>query len=242
MKRIRVIQSWGLAASMLLLRATCRVRLHDDPRDRLRDSGSPYAYSILHAHQVSAAVKREKGTAAMVSMSGDGQLLLPGFWTLGIKPIRGSNRSAHQDKGGRSALKELIAHVVGGLPALIAVDGPRGPRKPCSQRDCRAVARIGSGRAECCRRALASLDPGTNVGPSTDPPTFLPNRRLLCRTALARSERVGRAIPDPDSIIVESVGTAMRSRRVNPVGIDSRQRLTAGTAIAVATSPIRRRS
>lgn len=128
MKRIRVVQSWLLAVAMLVLRATCRVAVYDDPRDRLRDAGAHYAYSILHAHQVSAAIKRERGTAAMVSMSGDGQLLLPGFWTLGIKAIRGSNRSQEQDKGGRRALKELIAHVIRGLPALIAVDGPRGPR------------------------------------------------------------------------------------------------------------------
>jgi lysophospholipid acyltransferase (LPLAT)-like uncharacterized protein len=128
MKRIRVFQSWVLAVVMLALRVTCRVAVYDDPRDGLRDSGATYAYSILHAHQLSAAINREKGTAAMVSMSGDGQLLLPGFWTMGIKAIRGSNRSGQQDKGGRSAIRELTAHVAGGLPAIIAVDGPRGPR------------------------------------------------------------------------------------------------------------------
>jgi lysophospholipid acyltransferase (LPLAT)-like uncharacterized protein len=77
---------------------------------------------------VSAAIDREKGTAAMVSQSADGELLLPGFWALGIKAIRGSGRSQEHDKGGRSALKQLIAHVLNGLPAYLAVDGPRGPR------------------------------------------------------------------------------------------------------------------
>jgi hypothetical protein len=125
---MRTLQSWLLALVMVLLRATCRVSVHDDPRDRLRAANQPYVFSILHAHQVSAAINRERNTAAMVSQSGDGQLLVPGFWVLGIKAIRGSSRGAGQDKGGRSALQELISHVVGGAPAILAVDGPRGPR------------------------------------------------------------------------------------------------------------------
>ncbi|QDU44240.1 hypothetical protein Mal52_27180 [Symmachiella dynata] len=128
MSFVRRVEAWLLAFSMLALRATCRIKLHNDPRPALKSSQTDYVYSILHAHQVSAAIEREKGTAAMVSQSTDGDLLLPGFWVLGIKPIRGSNRAHNQDKGGRSALNELIAHVQGGSPAYIAVDGPRGPR------------------------------------------------------------------------------------------------------------------
>ena len=124
----RSVAAWLLALAMLTLRATCRITLHDDPRPQLRASSQPYAYSLLHAHQVSAAIDREKGTAAMVSQSADGDLLVPGFWALGIQAIRGSARSSGQDKGGRSALKQLIAHVHNGLPAYLAVDGPRGPR------------------------------------------------------------------------------------------------------------------
>ncbi len=113
---------------MLILRATCRVKLHGDPRPQLRESAEPYIYSILHAHQVSAAIQREKGTAAMVSQSADGQLLMPGFRVLGIKAIRGSNRGRGGSKGGRAALDQLVVHVGGGSPAYLAVDGPRGPR------------------------------------------------------------------------------------------------------------------
>lgn len=128
MRLILVAQSWLLGLVMLLLRATCRLTIHDDPRDRLRADSEPYIFSILHAHQVAATINREKGTAAMVSQSGDGQLLMPSFWMMGIKPIRGSSRSQRNDKGGRSALSELIAHVRAGSPAILAVDGPRGPR------------------------------------------------------------------------------------------------------------------
>lgn len=125
---LRLIESWFLAMAMLVLRATCRVSLHNDPRPKLRASAESYTYSVLHAHQVSAAIDREKGTAAMVSQSADGALLLLGFWALGIKVIRGSSRSRGHDKGGRSALKQLMAHIQSGMPAYLAVDGPRGPR------------------------------------------------------------------------------------------------------------------
>ena len=122
------VQSWVLGLSMLFLRITCRVRVHNDPRGQLKANSENYAFSILHAHQLAAAINREPGTAAMVSQSGDGQLLVPGFWLLRVKAIRGSSRSERNDKGGRSALNGLVEHVKGGSPAIIAVDGPRGPR------------------------------------------------------------------------------------------------------------------
>lgn len=122
------ILSLLVAFAMLVLRATCRVRLHDDPRPALRDSNQPYVYSILHAHQVSIAIRRERNTMAMVSQSRDGQLLMPAFWALGIKTARGSNSRSQGDRGGRAALDSLIRHVAHEAPAIIAVDGPRGPR------------------------------------------------------------------------------------------------------------------
>lgn len=126
---IRRLEGWFFALAMLLLRATCRVSIHGaDPRVALNNASAPYVYSILHAQQVAAAINREKGTAAMVSRSADGQLLMSGFWALGIIPVRGSSRGKGGDKGGLLAIDEMVAHVRGGQPALIAVDGPRGPR------------------------------------------------------------------------------------------------------------------
>ncbi|MEM9185611.1 MAG: DUF374 domain-containing protein [Planctomycetota bacterium] len=126
---IRMIEGWFFALAMVLLRATCRVAIHGaDPRVALNAASAPYVYSILHAQQVAAAINREKGTAAMVSQSADGQLLMAGFWALGIRPVRGSSRGKSRDKGGLLAIDTMIRHVRGGRPALIAVDGPRGPR------------------------------------------------------------------------------------------------------------------
>ena len=64
----------------------------------------------------------------MVSQSRDGEYVARGLQAVGIKPIRGSSKRQGQDKGGLSALDNLIEHVRGGSPAYLAVDGPRGPR------------------------------------------------------------------------------------------------------------------
>ena len=128
MRLLRTVESWLLALAMVVLRTTCRLSIHDDPREGLKEAAVPYVFSVLHAHQVAAAIEREDGTAAMVSQSADGQLLMPGFWALGIKVFRGSNRGQKNRKGGCTALNELIQHVHNGSPAILAVDGPRGPR------------------------------------------------------------------------------------------------------------------
>jgi lysophospholipid acyltransferase (LPLAT)-like uncharacterized protein len=125
---IYVVGPWGIAAGMLILRFTCRVRLATDPRPALRAAGSSYVYSVLHAQQIAAATCREPGTAAMVSASRDGDFVAVGLRLAGIKTIRGSSRRQDQDKGGLTALRELVEHVRSGSPAYLAVDGPRGPR------------------------------------------------------------------------------------------------------------------
>jgi lysophospholipid acyltransferase (LPLAT)-like uncharacterized protein len=117
-----------VALLMVLLRYTCRVRLHNDPRPALRRAGIPYVYSVLHAQQLGAATCGDRGTAAMVSQSQDGALVALGLKLVGITPIRGSSRRRNKDHGGLAALNNLIAHVRSGRPAYLAVDGPRGPR------------------------------------------------------------------------------------------------------------------
>ena len=122
--------SWLIALAVILLRATCRVRLHNDPRPRLRSAAVPYAVSVLHAHQIAAAINREPNTVAMVSRSADGQLLMRAFWALGVKAVRGSSNKRHaaHNKGGLTALRQMAEHLRRGGTAYLAVDGPRGPR------------------------------------------------------------------------------------------------------------------
>ena len=191
MHLVRTIESWLLAFVMLVLRATCRVSFHNDPRAHLRASAKPYAYSILHAHQVAAAIKREKGTAAMVSRSADGQLLIPGFWVLGIKAIRGSSGGRYEGKGGRSALEELMTYVLKGSPAYLAVDGPRGPRN-----------RVRKGIAVLSRETGATV---LNV-------VAVPSRRWIFRNAWDRLQ-----IPQPFCRIDAYFAEPLRPRSTETV-------------------------
>ncbi len=135
------ISAWGIALAILFLRWTCRIRLHADPRARLRREGKPYIYAVMHAHQVSAILDAERGTGAMVSRSLDGQLIVPALKIRGAIPVRGSGgRGQRKGRGGLAALEALVDHVNGGRPAYLAVDGPRGPRG-LVQRGIAALAR-----------------------------------------------------------------------------------------------------
>ncbi len=63
----------------------------------------------------------------MVSRSGDGDLITRMLGIMGVVPARGSSRRK-TGRGGAEALDAMIAHVECGSPAILAVDGPRGPR------------------------------------------------------------------------------------------------------------------
>jgi lysophospholipid acyltransferase (LPLAT)-like uncharacterized protein len=122
------VVAWLAALAIVLLRASCRIRRHGDPRSALRSQSRPFAYAVLHAHQVAAIIDGESGTGAMVSRSAEGGIIIPSLRARGIVPVRGSSNRKGADKGGRSAFMALIEHIRGGAPAYLAVDGPRGPR------------------------------------------------------------------------------------------------------------------
>jgi lysophospholipid acyltransferase (LPLAT)-like uncharacterized protein len=121
----------GHLAAWLMVgwRATLRFRLEGDPRPQLRAAGRRYVYAILHAQQLSfILLSDDVPILAMVSASTDGEWLVSLCRARRIVPIRGSARKHGVDKGGRAALVKLADGVRAGLPALLAVDGPRGPR------------------------------------------------------------------------------------------------------------------
>ena len=122
----------SLLAGIVLLcwRATLRFRVVDDPRPALRAAGRRYVYAILHAQQLGfILLSDDVPILAMVSASRDGDWLVGPCRARGIIPVRGSSRTDGEDKGGHAALAHLVDGVRGGaMPALFAVDGPRGPR------------------------------------------------------------------------------------------------------------------
>ena len=129
MRLLRIALGWILGLFLVCWRLTCRYRVENDPRPRLRELGGAYIYSLLHAHQVAAVfVNDERQLAAMVSRSRDGDLLAPSLALRRVKAARGSTRRDGRDKGGTTALRELSRLVLAGIPVLFAVDGPRGPR------------------------------------------------------------------------------------------------------------------
>lgn len=126
---LRQAGAWLAALLLLAWRTTCRYEVIDDPRPTLRAAGEGYVYALLHAHQLAAVfVNDEEKLAAMVSRSGDGALLVPSLRLRRVHAVRGSSRKGEKDKGGREALAELHELVREGVPVLLAVDGPRGPR------------------------------------------------------------------------------------------------------------------
>ncbi|HXJ33149.1 MAG TPA: DUF374 domain-containing protein [Candidatus Eisenbacteria bacterium] len=127
---LRSLVGWICALLLLVWRRTCRYGVENDPRPALRRAGKPYAYALLHAHQISALfVNDEERMAAMVSRSGDGDALVPLLTVRRVIAVRGSSRSrSGKDKGGRVALEELSDLARQCVPVLIAVDGPQGPR------------------------------------------------------------------------------------------------------------------
>ncbi len=118
---------WLVGLAIYTLRLTCRLRIHNDRRTEIRQaSGRSYVFAQLHAHQIAASMYGEPGTGAMVSRSADGEMIVPTLRLCGKTPVRGSSGKAR--KGGATAIHALIQHVTTGWPAVIAVDGPRGPR------------------------------------------------------------------------------------------------------------------
>ena len=111
---------------VILLRMTCQIRMHNDLRSQLVSQGHRYVYGTFHAHQIGGLMAAEPGTGAIVSRSDDGEIVVPVLLWSGHVPIRGSSGMGR--KGGATALQSLIKHVLNGSGAMLAVDGPRGPR------------------------------------------------------------------------------------------------------------------
>lgn len=129
MRHLRLLAGFFAALVLLLLRLTCRYSVINDPRPALRARGERYAYAILHAHQIAALfINDDARMCAMVSRSTDGDFLAPVLRMRRVRPVRGSSSKNGVEKGGRAALAELCDEVRRGVPALLAVDGPRGPR------------------------------------------------------------------------------------------------------------------
>lgn len=66
---------------------------------------------------------RKRNIGAVISKSGDGELLSRAMISSGYAPLRGSS-----SRGGTGALKGVLRHLKEGHTVVITPDGPRGPR------------------------------------------------------------------------------------------------------------------
>jgi lysophospholipid acyltransferase (LPLAT)-like uncharacterized protein len=193
MKNLRFVAAWLSAILFFFLRWSFRIRWHDDPRASLRQEGCPYAYAILHCHQISAIIGAEAGTCAMVSRSDDGEFLVPTLLINGILPIRGSTRTKEKAKGGGVALKNLVESVRGGSPAYLAVDGPRGPHNYVN----RGIAKLSSVTGAVVLIAV-----------------LIPRRRWIITRAWDRLQ-----IPKPFTLIEMFFGPPLRLHEGEDLGV-----------------------
>ena len=176
-----------LSVVAVVVRRTCRVRIDADPRASLRAAGKAYVFAILHSHQLAALLANdEPRLAAMISRSPDGELLRPSLTRFGVEPVLGSTRSAARDKGGPRALDTLSLRATRGVPILLAVDGPRGPR-----------GRVHRGAADLAKR----------TGLPIVPVVIVPSRRWLLRSTWDRFQ-----IPQPFSTIRVFFGEPVYAR------------------------------
>ena len=129
MRWLNQLAGWAAAMIVVACRWTMRVSIENDPRPEIRAAGKGFAVAFLHAHQVAGVVGfDDKNLMAMVSRSRDGDLLVPSLICCGFRYARGSSRKRGKDKGGQTALAEMQAFVATGGSAMLAVDGPQGPR------------------------------------------------------------------------------------------------------------------
>jgi hypothetical protein len=103
----------------------------------------------------------------------------------GITPVRGSSRRGQTDKGGLTALETLKSMAQQGTPAILAVDGPRGPRN-----------RVHRGAIHLAQQ----------VGGVILPVAALPSRRWILRRTWDRMH-----LPQPFSRITLHFGPAIEA-------------------------------
>jgi lysophospholipid acyltransferase (LPLAT)-like uncharacterized protein len=118
----------GLAGSALgsALLATVRFR-HEAGEEpgRAMPGRRPVLYALWHGRLLPLTYfHRNRGIAAMISRSKDGEYIARIARAWGFDPVRGST-----SRGGSGALREIARRIGAGQSVAVTPDGPRGPRE-----------------------------------------------------------------------------------------------------------------
>ena len=126
------LAAWLLWATLRLLAATLRYRIHDPHGFTTRKDCEQAIYCIWH-NRLALSMKlyftfgrryhQAAGLAGLVSASRDGAFLAAILERFGVLPVRGSS-----SRRGPQALLELTTWAERGYDLAITPDGPRGPR------------------------------------------------------------------------------------------------------------------
>lgn len=114
------------AWTIRLLRATLRLRFHDDAGVRARErDGHNFILAFWHRHMLLMRYAyRGRRMNVLSSRSRDGEIMVGVLARLGIRASRGSTT-----RGGAAGLLDLVRQARSGWDLGVTPDGPRGPAR-----------------------------------------------------------------------------------------------------------------
>ena len=122
------LRAAGVSMGAAILRGSSRLvrlkTLHVEHEARALADHDSVIYAFWHGRVwLLAGRAGRQGSAVLVSLSEDGEVIARAAQRLGFHPVRGSS-----SRGGREGLAELERELAGGRSVALTPDGPRGPR------------------------------------------------------------------------------------------------------------------
>lgn len=123
--RVALLSLLG-AWTIRLLRATLRLRFHDDAEVRARErEGRNFILAFWHRHMLLMRYAyRGQRMNVLSSRSRDGEIMVGVLARLGIRASRGSTT-----RGGAAGLLDMVRRARAGWDLGVTPDGPRGPAR-----------------------------------------------------------------------------------------------------------------
>lgn len=122
------LRAVGAALGAAILGGSSRLvrlkRLHVERETRALVDHKSVVYAFWHGRGWLVAGRAgRRGSAVLISLSEDGDVMARAATRLGLHPVRGSS-----SRRGRESLAEMTRELAEGRSAAITPDGPRGPR------------------------------------------------------------------------------------------------------------------
>lgn len=122
-----VIAAWYLR----LLRATNRYEvIGQEIPEKFWNSGKPFVLAFWHGQLflVLRCWQTDMPVHQLMSRNHDGELMSSAVTKIGIGAVRGSSNKKGKNKGGLSAIRDILKTLKSGECVGLTPDGPKGPR------------------------------------------------------------------------------------------------------------------